>query len=86
MPDGPSIREGHPLGGPLFAESMKVETVGLSAPGTRVVGLAGSLTRQFRPATLTQTIFGFSELSVRSAPSTATRRGGRPTDGAAHFS
>jgi hypothetical protein len=86
MPDEPSIREAHLLVGPLFSEPMQVEMVRQGAPGTWIVSLAGSLTQQFRRVTLTRTIFGFSELSIRSAPSMETRRGGRLTDGVAHSS
>jgi hypothetical protein len=66
MLDEPSIREAHLLVGPLFSEPMQVETVRQGAPGTWIVSLAGSLTQQFRRVTLTRTIFGFSELSIRS--------------------
>ena len=52
MPDGPPIREGQLLLGPLFSEPMQVETVRHAGPGAWVLGLVGSRSQKFRRVTL----------------------------------
>jgi hypothetical protein len=48
-----SLRAGQVLSGPLFSESMRVETVQSNGPGSWVVGLVGVDSERFRRVTLT---------------------------------
>lgn len=49
-----SLHEGQILVGPLFSESMRVETVRAAGPGAWVVGLVGLQSERFRSVTLTE--------------------------------
>ena len=48
------VSEGQILTGPLFSESMRVETIRTNGPDTWVVGLVGLQSEQFRRVTLTR--------------------------------
>jgi hypothetical protein len=52
MGDGPPIREGQILVGPLFNEPMRIETVRPGGTDTWIVGLVGTQTERFRNVTL----------------------------------
>lgn len=54
MADQFPMREGQILIGPLFSESMRVETIRTSGPDTWTVGLVGIKTERFRSVTLTR--------------------------------
>jgi superfamily II DNA or RNA helicase len=54
MTNPATLREGQILTGPLFSETMRVETVRAAGPGTWVVGLVGTQSDRYRKVTLTQ--------------------------------
>jgi len=54
MNEGAKIKEGQIISGPLFNESMRVETARSAGPNTWVLGLVGTQSERFRKVTLTE--------------------------------
>jgi hypothetical protein len=72
-----SLRAGQVLSGPLYSESMRVETVQSNGPGSWVVGLVGVDTERFRRVTLPPCFYRRAGGRTRFAPFSSPSRSER---------